>query len=75
MELFFQNSQGVERLISKPETKEQAFNDIKSFLDEHNYTMYYCIENINKEDSSIRFDVGSHTEFFYLRNIPKNILK
>ncbi len=64
MKVIFQNSQGKERIIAEVESKEQAFEQIYKFLDEHNFRSYYMREC--NENGRIKIDVGSHTEFFYL---------
>lgn len=63
MKLYFENSQGIERLIAEVADEKEAFKEISKFLDEHNYVSYYTrtwMENGRK-----KYDVGSHTEFFY----------
>lgn len=75
MKLYFENSQGVERLISEPQTLEEAFAAIKNFLDTKNYKMYYCREIFNEAEKTITYDVGSHTEFFHLKDVPSHLLK
>ena len=75
MKLFFENRFGEEQVISTPETLEAAFKDIIKFLKENHFEMYYCREMVNRADKSITYDVGSHTEFFHLRDIPDDILQ
>jgi hypothetical protein len=64
MKLYFENSQGVERVIAEVANEEEAFKEIHKFLDEHNYKSYYT--RTWMVDGRKKFDVGSHTEFFYL---------
>lgn len=64
--IFFENSQGIEREIGKSETEELGFNIISAFLKEHNYKSYYYNCHY-MEDKGLWVDVGSHTEFFYIR--------
>ena len=64
MKLYFENSRGIERLIAEVSTEKEAFKEIHKFLDEHNYKSYYTrtwMANGRK-----CFDVGSHSEFFWL---------
>lgn len=64
MKLYFQNSQGKERVIAEVENEEEAFKEIHKFLDEHNFKSYYTrswMANGRK-----KYDVGSYSEFFYL---------
>jgi hypothetical protein len=64
MKLIFQNSHGVERIIAFPKDEEEAMKEIYKFCEERNFKIYYVrtwMENNRK-----KYDVGSHTEFFYL---------
>lgn len=66
MNLYFKNSQGTERLIGSCITNEnEAMKIIKRFCNERNFTIYYY--RIWERDNVKVFDVGSHTEFFYLK--------
>lgn len=67
IKVIFQNSLGKERVIAEVETKGQAITTINKFLEEHNYTSYYTREWI--ENGRTKIDVGSHTEFFFLKEI------
>lgn len=75
MKLYFQNSKGEERLLSKVDSYNSAMGKVNEFLDEHNYKSYYCRifqegDNAFKkaDETKVRyvFDVGSHSEFFIL---------
>ena len=66
MTLYFENSKGERRVIAKPKTKEAAMREIAKFFDDRNFKIYY-IRSWQTPDGFIVFDVGSHTEFFYLR--------
>lgn len=64
MKLYFQNSQGKERIIAEVQNEQEAFKEIQKFLDEHNFKSYYTrswMVNGRK-----KYDVGSWSEFFYL---------
>lgn len=67
MELYFENSQGKERLIAECETVKAVSCEIKRFLEGHNYRSYYS-RSWSREDG-IMIDVGSHSEFFIIRGI------
>lgn len=64
MKLYFENSLGKERLIAEVENEDEAFKEINKFCEERNFKIYYIrtwMVNGRK-----KYDVGSHTEFFYL---------
>ena len=67
MKLYFENSYGKERVIAEVQNEQEAMKEINKFLDDHNYKSYYTriwIENGRK-----KYDVGSHTEFFWLEGV------
>ena len=66
MKLYFQNSRGEERLIAEPSNKEEVNKEINKFLDNHNFKSYYT--RVWVADNKMIFDVGSHTEFFILKD-------
>lgn len=67
MNLYFKNSQGKERLIgSNVANESEAMKIIKGFCDERNFTIYYY--RTWERDNVKIFDVGSHTEFFHLKD-------
>ena len=61
--LWFQNSQGQERVIAKVTNFNDIFTAIRNFLDEHHYKSYYI--RSWEENGRIKYDVGSWSEFFY----------
>lgn len=73
MVVWFQNSEKKRRVIaecdenelSPGEAREWAFKAIHDFLDEREYKPYYY--NITNREDETRVDVGSYTEFFYIR--------
>lgn len=65
MKLYFQNSQGIERLIAEVANEEDVFREIHKFLDEHNYKSYYT--RTWMKDGVKYFDVGSWSEKFILK--------
>lgn len=66
MKLYFENSYGRRRLIDEPETKEIAMMMIHQFCGERNFKIYYVRNWI--QNGELVYDVGSHSEFFYLAN-------
>ena len=64
MKLYFENSQGKERLIAEVANEKEAFKEIHKFLDDHNYKSYYT-RYWNSGEITI-FDVGSWSECFKL---------
>lgn len=68
MKLIFENSRKERRVIAEPTNKQETIKAINNFLNEHNYKSYYmniceCYEN------TLRIDVGSWFEFFYLEGM------
>lgn len=66
MNLIFQHSDGRETIVSKTATEEKVYTKIKEFVAELNpdYKIPYVREWETKR--GIKYDVGSHTEFFLL---------
>lgn len=67
MKLIFKNSRGKERVIAEPTNGDEIFKEINKFLDDHNFKSYYT--RVWEENGRLKFDVGSHTEFFYVEGI------
>lgn len=65
MKLYFENSKGERRLIAKPKTEEDAQKAIYKFCENRHFKIYY-VRSWKIPDGLKVFDVGSHTEFFYL---------
>ena len=61
--LWFQNSQGQEKVIMEVNNFNDVFTGIRNFLEEHNYKSYYM--RSWEENGRIKYDVGSWSEFFY----------
>jgi len=69
--LWFQNSQGVERLIAAVDTWDEVWRCIDEFIKQRNegkpenkkFKSYYI--RTWKEDGRTKIDVGSWSEFFY----------
>ena len=65
MVLYFENSRGVKRVIAEPQTREEAWKEIDKFCSDRNFKIYYSRQWRNNEGLEV-YDVGSHSEFFYL---------
>ena len=69
--LWFQNSQGVEKLIAAVDNMTEVYDCIHKFIDQCNegkpankrFNSYYM--RTWKEDGRTKIDVGSWSEFFY----------
>lgn len=66
MKLYFENSRGEKRIIAEPKTEEEAWDEFHKFCEDRNFKIYY-VRKWQTEDG-IKYDVGSHTEFFILDN-------
>lgn len=78
MILYFKNSRGIMREIAQisddltvSEARNEAIRHIYQFCDERNFKIYYVrIWNTEQDGKPMtKFDVGSHTEFFYTDRI------
>lgn len=67
MKLYFRGSNGKERVIAEPSNVDEVSKEIKKFINDHNFKSYYT--RVWEENGRLKFDVGSHTEFFYLEDI------
>lgn len=65
MKLYFENSYGERRIIAEPKTEEEANKEIHRFCEDRNFKIYY-VRTWRIPDGAKVYDVGSHTEFFYL---------
>lgn len=68
--LYFENRLGRRREITSfscgvEQAVKRALSEIHAFCDERDFKIYYS-RVWNHGDSETVFDVGSHTEFFYL---------
>lgn len=66
MKLYFENSIGERRIIAEPKSEEEAYKEIHKFCEDRNFKIYYVRTWIIPEERAKVYDVGSHTEFFYL---------
>lgn len=65
MKLYFENSYGERRVIAEPKTEETAMEAIHTFCDERNFRIYYVRSWMTPDGLKV-YDVGSHTECFFL---------
>ena len=65
MKLYFENSHGNRRIIAEPFTEEDAMKEIYKFCEDRNFKIYY-VRTWKEPNGLMVYDVGSHTEFFYL---------
>lgn len=71
MRLYFENSKNRLSDLGEVKTEEEAMEKITAFCEERRYRIPYVrtwlreIESLGKGPCKV-FDVGSHTEFFYL---------
>lgn len=72
MKVEFENSIGYRRIIGECETYKEAVKIIQNFLNNHNYKPYYWQWTMGEEEWTL--DVGSHTEFFFLSELPKDFI-
>ena len=61
-DLYFQNSKGEYRRLLTNVTEDEACEEMKKFMDEHNFTSYYT--RSWEVNGITTYDVGSWTEFF-----------
>lgn len=66
MKLYFENSRGQRRLIGAPADDDAAWKMIHEFCSERNFHIHYVRTWVVESSGETCFDVGSHTEFFYL---------
>ena len=66
MILYFEDNYGRRRELARPEILSEALESIERFLEEHNYKAPYVRTWI--EFDEMVFDIGSHSEFFFLYN-------
>ena len=60
--LYFQRSNGEYRLLATNVTEEEAWAEMKKFMDDHNFECYYT--RTWEKGTKKTYDVGSWTEFF-----------
>lgn len=70
----FENNLGTRREIARVKTIPEIYENIYTFLKAHNYISYYTRTYTNPVGETV-YDVGSHTEFFYSKEVPDNAIK
>lgn len=67
MNLYFKRSNGEIRLVKENATKDTAYNEIVKEVHRINpqFKIYY-VRMWGDDNEGYTFDVGSHSEFFYL---------
>ena len=63
--VYFENSYKEMREIGNTSSVEEVYNIIDKFLKDHNFKSYY--KRIWNEEGITKIDVGSHSEFFYVK--------
>lgn len=74
MKLYFQNSEGKEKLIAEPTTHKDLWSKINKYLDQIGFKSYYT--RIMSRDDEFIIDYGSHTEFFIVKDVvnPEDVI-
>lgn len=67
MKVEFENSKGERREIGTSDTAQGCFQIINDFLTAHNFKSYYKRVSETENKGELWIDVGSHTEFFYIK--------
>ena len=65
----FQNRFGLDKLIGTAQNEQDGIKIIENFLFLYNYKVPYW--RVWEEDGKKWYDVGSHTEFFYIQEIEE----
>ena len=66
MKLYFESSKGRRKLLGRYKTEKGAVRRIYRFCEEHNFNVYYIRVTDYADERFKWYDVGSHSEFFYL---------
>ena len=64
--IYFEDRFGERRLLAARNTDEEVWQVINNFLTEHRYKAPYV--RSWTDDEGTWYDVGSHSEFFLVRN-------
>ena len=67
MKLYLENRFEEMKLIGNPVSNKEAIQMMYDFCEERSFKVYYVRSWKNKEKNMIQYDVGSHSEFFYLQ--------
>ena len=68
--VLFENGKREQREIGKSESLNGAFKIIHSFLNEKNYKAYYT-RYWEIETNVLQVDVGSWSEYFYIKKVKE----
>lgn len=68
-EVIFQNRFGLDKLIGTAQNETESIKIIKDFLSAYNYKSPYW--RTWEENGKKWYDVGSHSEFFYIQEAEK----
>lgn len=68
MKVIFEDKYGRYREIADVKTKQEVNKVIYDFLELHNFKSYYTRNWIRETETEfhVMYDVGSHTEFFFV---------
>lgn len=66
MKLYFRNHKNNLRIIAEPTSYNGACNEIKQFLEAHNFESHHINTWTDPDTGRIIMNVGSHVEFFEL---------
>ncbi len=68
--IYFIDEANKSRKIGEADNVDSVMSIIREFLEQHNFKSYYI--NTYTIDGNIKkYDVGSHTEFFYHENFEE----
>lgn len=72
LKVYFENSRGERKFLAEVEgtlsDTAKAWEVVKNFLSDYpHFKVYYVRIILNKEQKEICWDVGSHTEFFFVK--------
>lgn len=65
MKLYFENSQGEEKLLGEYESHQACYDAMMKFCEEHNFKSRY--QRFWEDENGTHYDVGSHTKFFRMK--------
>ena len=72
MTLTYENSKGEETKVCDISSIDEVSGAIESHIKKLNpdYEIPYVRISANRDERTLIYDVGSHTEFFYLKGVP-----
>ena len=66
--LFFENTSGNKRIVGKYNSQDECYKAIIQFCEERHFKVYYT-RRWMVDNRTMKVDVGSHTEFFYIEEV------